>query len=434
MNEFLNKKVIPPIMKFVNSKIIMALRNGILYTMPLTIIGSIFLILSNFPYQPVVDWLTKMELLVPLQQASGATFDIIAIAATVGIAYEWVKAEKLPALNAGIISFVCFLILQESFKAGESGEIVTGVIDKGWTGGKGMIAAILIGLIVGYVYSWFIKRDIRIKMPAGVPEGVVNSFTALIPALVLITGSVVVYALFKIIGDTTFLDTIYNIIQTPLQGITDSLGGVIVMGFMVPFLWFFGVHGSTIIGGIMQPILMSNMTENQAILDAGKALTLENGGHIVTQQFFDQYMTVTGAGMTIGIVIFMIFFAKSARNKELGKLGGVPGLFNINEPILFGTPIVLNPFMAVPFILMPILSGVILYTAQYLGIVPLFGGVMVPWTTPPIISGFLVNGWQAALLQALVLALSFFVYLPFMRKIDKINLEDERKAAEVEAK
>ncbi|MDF9825419.1 PTS system cellobiose-specific IIC component [Breznakia sp. PF5-3] len=333
-------------------------------------------------------------------------------------------------MNAGIISFVCFLIIQESSVMSESGEAVGSVINKAWTGGKGMICAILIGLLVGYIYSLFMKKDIRIKMPAGVPEGVANSFTSLIPGFVLITATFVVYTVFEIFGNTTLLEMIYDVIQTPLQGMTDSLGGVIMMGFLIPFLWFFGVHGSTIVGGIMGPLLTANALENQAILDAGKELTLANGGHIVTQQFLDQFMTVTGAGMTIGVVMFMVFFAKSARNKEIGKMSAVPALFNINEPVLFGTPITLNPMLAVPFIAMPMISGLILYFAQYTGIVPLFGGVMVPWTTPPVISGFLVGGWQAALLQAFVLVLSFFVYLPFIRKIDKMNLEDEQKAVE----
>ena len=143
-------------------------------------------------------------------------------------------------------------------------------------------------------------------------------------------------------------------------------------------------------------------------------------------------MTVTGAGMTIGVVIFMVFFAKSARNKEIGKLSIVSAAFNINEPIIFGAPIVLNPIMAVPFIMMPVISGLILYFAQYTGLVPLFGGVLAPWTTPPLISGFLVGGWKLALLQLFNLSLSFFVYYPFMKKMDAMNLIEEREALEKE--
>ena len=426
MQEFFNNKVIPAIMKFVSLKGVVALKDGLLYTMPLTIVGSVFLLLANFPVPAVVNWFDSMGWIDPLNQAYGATFNIIALIGVIGIAYKYVKNEGYEALNAGVLAAVTFILTTDSFVVTESGEIVSNVINKTWTAGQGMISAIIIGLLVGWIYSWFMKNDIRIKMPAGVPEGVANSFTALIPGFVIVTGATLIYSFFKFVLDTTFIEAVYAFIQTPLQGLTDSLGGVIVMTLMIPFLWFFGIHGSTIVGGIIGSVLTANSLANQAILDSGMALTIENGGRIVTQQFLDQFITVTGAGMTIGLVIYMIFFAKSAQCKELGRLGGVPGLFNINEPILFGTPIVMNPFLAIPFIAMPVISGLILYFSIAVGLVPMFGGVMVPWTTPPIVSGFLVGGWKMAVLQTFILALSFFVYLPFIRKIDKMNLQAEK--------
>lgn len=426
MQELFSNKVIPAIMKFVSLKGVVALKDGLLYTMPLTIVGSVFLLLANFPVPAVVNWFDSMGWIDPLNQAYGATFNIIALIGVIGIAYKYVKNEGYEALNAGVLAAVTFILTTDSFVVTESGEIVSNVINKTWTAGQGMISAIIIGLLVGWIYSWFMKNDIRIKMPAGVPEGVANSFTALIPGFVIVTGATLIYSFFKFVLDTTFIEAVYAFIQTPLQGLTDSLGGVIVMTLMIPFLWFFGIHGSTIVGGIIGSVLTANSLANQAILDSGMALTIENGGRIVTQQFLDQFINVTGAGMTIGLVIYMIFFAKSAQCKELGRLGGVPGLFNINEPILFGTPIVMNPFLAIPFIAMPVISGLILYFSIAVGLVPMFGGVMVPWTTPPIVSGFLVGGWKMAVLQTFILALSFFVYLPFIRKIDKMNLQAEK--------
>lgn len=426
MQEFFSNKVIPAIMKFVSLKGVVALKDGLLYTMPLTIVGSVFLLLANFPVPAIVNWFDSMGWIDPLNQAYGATFNIIALIGVIGIAYKYVKNEGYEALNAGVLAAVTFILTTDSFVVTESGEIVSNVINKTWTAGQGMISAIIIGLLVGWIYSWFMKNDIRIKMPAGVPEGVANSFTALIPGFVIVTGATLIYSFFKFVLDTTFIEAVYAFIQTPLQGLTDSLGGVIVMTLMIPFLWFFGIHGSTIVGGIIGSVLTANSLANQAILDSGMALTIENGGRIVTQQFLDQFINVTGAGMTIGLVIYMIFFAKSAQCKELGRLGGVPGLFNINEPILFGTPIVMNPFLAIPFIAMPVISGLILYFSIAVGLVPMFGGVMVPWTTPPIVSGFLVGGWKMAVLQTFILALSFFVYLPFIRKIDKMNLQAEK--------
>lgn len=428
MGQFMNEKVIPKIMAFIELKPMLALRDGLLFSMPLMIVGSVFLLLANFPYVPIADWFADQGITPILNQTYGATFNIMSMVAVVGIAYTYVKREGYEPLSPGVIALACFIILQPSFVQNGDGVIFENVISKDWTAGKGMICAILVGILVGAIYTWFMKKDIRIKMPAGVPDGVANSFLALIPAAFLITGTTIIYAIFQLGLNTTFVEIIYTMIQTPLQGLTDSLGGVIIMSFLIPFLWFFGVHGSTIVGGIMGPILTANTQANQEILNKGLELTRANGGHIVTQQFLDQFITVTGAGLTIGLVVYMVFFAKSAQCKGIGKLGIGPALFNINEPVLFGTPVVLNPMMAVPFIAMPVIAGVLQYFAIYFGFAPMYGGVLVPWTTPPIISGFLVGGWKSALLQTVILVLSFLVYLPFIRKVDKMSYETEQLA------
>lgn len=427
----LNEKIIPPIMKFVNMKGVIALKDGILYTLPLTMVGSLFLLLAQLPYQPLNDAIANAlgaGWTDPLWKAFGATFNVIAIIATMAIAYIYAQNEGHEPLSAGVIAFVVFVLTTTSSVTTKGGETVGDVIPTAWCGGKGMVTAIIIGLVVGAIYSWFMKKKITIKMPDGVPQGVANSFAALIPAVVIIIGATVVYSIFKWGLQTTFIEWIYKIIQTPLQGMTDSLGGVLVMGFLIPFFWWFGIHGATIVSGVMSGILQSNTLDNASIVTSGKELTIANGAHIVTQQFLDQFMTVTGSGMTIGLVVCMLFFAKSAQFKQLGKLGIVPAVFNINEPITFGTPIVMNPFMAVPFIITPMLSGIITYFAIATGIVPPFGGVMVPWTTPAPISGLLVGGPRTAILQLLVLAMSFFIYLPFFKKEDAMSFKNEQAA------
>ncbi|MFT8352479.1 PTS sugar transporter subunit IIC [Clostridium saccharoperbutylacetonicum] len=427
----LNEKVIPVIMKFVGLKGIIALKDGILYTLPIIMVGSIFLLLAQIPYKPFNDWMASMMgagWTEPLLQAYGSSFAIIALIAVVGIGYTYAKNDGHEPLSAGIIALVVFLLTMNASVTTPEGVTVGNVINKDFIGGKGMVTAIIIGLLVGAIYSWFMAKKITIKMPAGVPQGVANSFAALIPAAVIITGATVLYAVLKYGMNTTFIELIYKAIQTPLQGISDSLGGVLVMSFLIPFLWWFGVHGSTIVGGIMTGILTSNTLENQAIIQSGKELTIANGGHIVTQQFLDNFVSMTGAGVTIGLVLCMIIFGKSAQSKELGKLAIVPGCFNINEPVTFGTPIVMNPFMAIPFIISPMITSLITYLSISTGLVPLFTGVMLPWTTPPIISGFILGGWRTALLQIVIMAISFFIYLPFFKKQDAINVKNEQAA------
>ena len=426
MKEFLNDKVIPKIMAFINTKAIMALKDGLLYAMPMMIIGSVFLLLAFFPYQPIADGLAEMGLTPILTQVYESTFNLMAIIAAVGIAYTYVKNEKFSALPAGVISMCSFILIQPSSIMTENG--AASVILRTWVAGKGMIGAIIIGLFTGVVYTFFLKRKLTIKLPGGVPVGVVNSFTALIPGFVIILTTAFVYGISEMALKATPIELVYQVIQAPLQGMTDSFGGVLVMSFMIPFLWLFGVHGTTIVKGIMDPLLSANTAENQALLLAGKELTLDNGAHIVTQQFLDNFIIMTGAGITIGIVVYLVFFGKSKQGKQIGKLSVGPAIFNINEPITFGVPIVLNPLMAVPFLLTPVITGTIQYWAIYVGICPMYGGVLAPWTTPPILSGFIVGGWRAALLQVVILALSVIIYFPFIRAVDKMYQKQEQAA------
>lgn len=425
MKDKLIKKFVDRMMAFVNTKGVTAIKDGIVFSMPLLIVGSIFLILANLPVPALATMLETSGITPVLNQAIGATFNISAIVTVIGIAYTYAKLEKQEPLGAGVIALAVFLLIQPSSLISKNGDVVGNIILKDWTSGKGMIGAIIVGLIVGASYSWFLKKNIKIKMPDGVPTGVANAFSALIPATVIITAATIFVGLVEQLFKFTTIEVIYNLIQTPMQGLTDSLFGAVLMCFLVPFLWMFGVHGSTVVGGIMSGLLQANALENQAILDKGLELNLANGGHIVTIQFFDQFINVTGAGITIGLVVYMIAFAKSKQLKILGRLEMVPAIFNINEPVLFGLPIVMNPVLAIPFILTPILSCIIQYSAIYFGLTPMYGAVQVPWTCPPIISGFIIGGWKTALLQTLILVMSFFVYYPFIKQMDKQDLQAE---------
>ena len=439
MKNFVNKYILPPVMKFVNTKAIQALRDGMLLSLPFIMVGSVFLLLASFPVPAVADWMNKTGLTHFWNQAYDASFGIVAIFAVVGIAYTWAKNEHVDPLPAGMTAFVGFLIIMNPttpvmdgsktvISAAKAPTLLTGFIDRTWLGGQGMISAIIIGMITGWIYSWFIKKKITIKLPDQVPPAVAGSFVALIPAAVLTCLWLAVYAGFDKLAGTTMTEWIYHTIQTPLQGLSDSFGGILVMTILVPFFWFFGVHGSTLVGGIVGPILGANALQNAEIFKKYGYVDAAHGGHIVIQGLFDQFSTVTGAGMTLGLVVFMTFFARSQQMKGIGKLALIPGIFNINEPVLFGVPLVLNPVLALPFFLMPPLSAGSTYLLIKAGILPYLTGVQVPWTTPPVISGFLIGGWKVAVWQAIILIISFFIYLPFARKYDTVLYMQEQEA------
>ncbi|GAB2024129.1 PTS sugar transporter subunit IIC [Lactovum odontotermitis] len=431
--------IMPPMMKFLNTKAVTAIKNGMIYPVPFIIVGSVFLILGQFPYQPIQDYLNEIKLGPLFLQINNASFGITAILAVFGIAYVWVRNEGFEAAPAGMAAIICHILLQpDTIKSvtniADSSKVstawqVSGVIDRQWLSGKGIILSIIVGLLVGWIYTGLMRRKITIKMPEQVPENVAASFTALVPAGIIITLTGIVHGIFTIGFNTTLVEQVYKLIQMPLQHVVDGPAGLFVIAFLPVFIWWFGVHGSTIIGGIMGPLMFANNVDNLELYKAHH-LDLAHGAHIITQPFMDQYLTVTGAGMTIGFVIFMLVRAKSAQMKTIGKLEIGPALFNINEPILFGIPVVLNPMLAIPFILQPVLSGVLTYLVILAGIIPPLNGLPIPWTTPPIISGLIVGGWKGMIWQILMLAMSVVVYWPFAVRYDKILLAQE---AEVEA-
>ena len=441
MNKFINEKLMPPMMKFLNTKAVTAIKNGMLYPIPFIIIGAIFLILANFPQQNVADWIAQIGWAPIFNQAYAASFGIMALFAAFGIAYSWVKSEGYEGASAGLTSIIVMVMLQPSTistvtKIVDGSAVVgeyqvSGVIDAAWLGGKGMILAMLAGLLVGWSYSWFMKKDIRIKLPEQVPANVSDSFGALVPAFVITFVAMLIYALSVLTTDQTPIEWIYTLIQTPLQHATDGPLGVFLIAFLPVFIWWFGVHGATVIGGIMTPLLLANNADNLKLFQEGN-LSLDHGAHIVTQAFMDQFITVTGSGMTFGFVIFMIYRARSVQMKTIGKLTLAPAFFNINEPVLFGMPIVLNPILAFPFLIAPLVSGFGTYAAIALGIIPPFNGIFVPWTTPPILSGLIVGGWQGAAWQALMIFVTGAIYWPFAKKYDAILVQQEKEAYEAE--
>ncbi|EGP4802200.1 PTS sugar transporter subunit IIC [Enterococcus faecium] len=420
MKEWLDRAFLPMITSVVNLRPLTALRNGMTYTIPIIIAGSLFFLFAHFPVDYIAQWIDKTGFSMYFTQVYQATFDVIAFWIVFAIAYAYAKEENIDRLPVGMTALSAYLLLIQPLN-------VQGEIDNIWTGGEGILGAVATGLLIGWGYARLARFAKGWRQRGKIPENVWQSFTSLIPILAIVIFALIGSAVFQQLFGMTVIQGIWTYVQLPIQSLIDTLFGVLLLGFFVPFLWLFGLHGSAMVNGLVSPILQANSLANAEILASGKELTVANGGHIVTQQFLDQFMTVTGAGLTLGAVFFMMFFAKSRKYRELGKLSLLPAFFNINESIIFSTPIVMNPMMAVPFIFAPILSGLITYSALYFGFVPLFTAVQVPWTTPPILSGFLVGGVPAAILQGIVLAISFFIYFPFLKKIDSANFKKERQ-------
>lgn len=431
---------------FSNSKAINAMKDGVMLTLPLTLVGSVFLLLRNMPipnWDVIVGSFFGKNWKEPLGYISGSTFDIIAMVAVMGIAYYYVQNES-PAykpLSAAILALVNFLALIPNttvLELHKKIQTIDGVIPKNWTGGQGMVGAILIGLASGYIYTLCMKKNLQIKMPSSVPPGVANAFSALIPAAIMFVLDVIIVVITQTIFRVTFIEAIYKLLQIPLQGLTSSFAGIIIIVILQNVLWWFGIHNSVILTGIISPLARANGLANQAIVNSGGTLVPSKNVHIVTESFLMNFMNLSGAGITIGLVMCCILFAKSKQYRTLGELSIFSSLFNVNEPVLFGFPIVLNPILLLPFIIVPLVAVIVTYLAILTGFMRPFTAVEVPWTTPPIISGFILCGWQGALIQIVIIVISFFGYFPFFKMQDKVavtlentsNIEDKKLRGE----
>ncbi|MGX7072969.1 PTS sugar transporter subunit IIC [Falseniella ignava] len=424
------QKIMVPMMKFVNMRGIIALKDGMLAILPLTVVGSLFLIIGQLPFESLNQSIASVfgaDWTEPFMQVYSGTFAIMGLISCFSIGYSYAKNSGVEALPAGVLSLSSFFILLRSSYVPEKGEAIGDAITKVWFGGQGIIGAIIIGLVVSSIYTFFIKRKIVIKMPEQVPQAIAKQFEAMIPAFVIFLASMIVYILAKVLTNGgTFIEMIYSVIQVPLQGLTGSLYGAIGIAFFISFLWWFGVHGQSVVNGVVTALLLSNLDANKALLASGK-LSLENGAHVVTQQFLDSFLILSGSGITFGLVVAMLFAAKSKQYRALGKVAAFPAIFNVNEPVVFGFPVVMNPVMFLPFILVPVLAAIIVYLAIVTGFMQPFSGVTLPWSTPAIISGFMVGGWQGAVTQIVVLLMSTLVYFPFFKVQDRLAYQNENQ-------
>lgn len=418
ISNFIEEKMVPVVSKFASLRYMRALKSGFMVIMPLTIIASVFLLITDFPITGYPEFMAKIfgpEWDSFLSPAYRATFDMMGILLAGTIAYKLAESDEVDPLPVMIISIVAYVIVTPKFVTAESGEVINKVLQMAWLGTKGVITAIIMSITSTEIYRFIVKKNLVIKLPENVPPMVYKSFFSLVPGVIVVAFALLVNGIFLTMGKSMH-EFIYDILQVPLQGLTASPIAITIVAGLNGFLWWFGIH-PTVVNSIVNPLLNANSVENLELFKQG-ALTLENA-NIGTIQMIDQFATIGGAGMTIGLVLAMLVVAKSQRMKMLSKLSTVPAVFNINEPIVFGLPIIMNPLMLIPLTLAPIVSVLIAYGAIVIGFMNPFNGVVAPWPTPPIFSGFLVSGWQGAVVQVVAIIAAFAIYYPFVLALDK---------------
>lgn len=410
---FLEEKLAGPMAVLSRQRHLVAVRDGIIATLPLIIVGSFFLIIA-FPPLPESWGITQTlkanagTILLPYRM----TMFIMTMYATWGIGYSLAKSYKLDGVSGGILSAVAFMLT-----------IVPQVVEElGWAmpmanlGGAGMFVGIITSFIAVEVLRLTTKYKLTIKMPDQVPPSVARSFEALVPTAVVILaiGSITYFLKFDWHG---FIGKIV----APLVSATDTLPSVLILIFLITLFWSFGIHGVSIIGSLARPVWLQLIDMNTAASAAGQEIPA-----IAAEPFYQWFVWIGGSGATIGLVVCMAFFCKSVYGKQMGRAALVPGIFNINEPAIFGAPIVLNPVLIIPFVVTPMVLATITWFAMSMGMV---GKVVLtaPWTLPGPIGAFLATGgdWRASVLNVVCIIISIVIYYPFVKMYDKKLLVEE---------
>lgn len=363
MQKTFEKVLMPVAAKLGNNIVLKSLRDGFLIITPLIIVTSIFLLIGNFPIPGWSEFWIKIcgpQFPEWFSAVSNSVFSFTGILSAIAIAYAYGKNRGLNPIQAGMVSFISFLILTPtSFKVGKQ---VVSAVQTQYVGPNGIFLGLIIALISVEVYRFAVKKNWTIKMPEGVPPAVTQSFDALIPSALVILLFFLIRIIFSLTSFQTAYNFIYTVLQSPLKHVGISLPSVLLYNFLASFLWFFGINGPTITNSVWQPIFFVATQDNLKAFQNHTALP-----HIYTQPFIDLFTTYGGGGSTLALLIVVFAICRSKRIRELGKLAILPGIFGINEPVIFGLPIVLNPVIVIPFILCPVLNTFISGVVMKLG-------------------------------------------------------------------
>lgn len=415
----IEKTLVPVANKLSQNKYLNAISGGCMSTLGIIMLGAVFTILTNISWQPYTDLLAKTGLGQLFTGVQNVTTNLLAVYMAFAVGYRGatVFGNKKYTLTSGFLSLFAYMLLipLDSTTLADGG---ISFFNTAYLGTKGVFVALLAGLVVSRLLALITEKNIVIKLPDSVPEMVSESLSSLLAGVIITIVFLVLRALFAMTAYGNATDCIYTIIQTPLQSLTGNLPAFIIIILIAQLLWFFGIHGDSIVNGVMTPIFQVLQAENQAASLAGQVPP-----NIICQSFWDSYASIG----IIGSIIAIVLIAKSKRYIEMKKIAAVPYIFNVGEPTLFGIPLMMNVTYFIPFILSNVASIVISYAAFAVGLVPKCTGLaQVPWTTPLLISGYLTtNSIMGAVLQLVCLIAVVLIWVPFVKVADQQILKEE---------
>lgn len=407
------------------NKYLSALKNAFQAYMPATIAGAFAVLINNVIISDtsglglLFPQIMALEPIKPLFDAvQYATLNFISIGIIFLLANELAISNGFKTLFPAVVAVISFVTVSD---------LSTGALTNAYTGTTGLFTGIFIAILSISILTFFSRIDaLKVKMPDTVPAGVGAAFEVLFPAILTIITTSAIGLLCKSLTGSYINELIFNAVQSPLQAVGGTLPGVLIIMVVAQVFWTVGIHGNNLVAAVKEPLLLPLVLEN---VDAmAKGITPPN---IVSLTFSQVFMEFTGSGTTIGLLIAIFIFSKRADNKAVAKLSLSPALFNINETVTFGMPIVMNPVLAIPFIITPLVSGTIAYFLTVIGFCAKIT-VVVPWTTPPLLNSFLATGgsWTGVVTQLLCIIAVTLIYIPFMLIYEKQQNQDDLKREE----
>ena len=403
--------------------IVRVVRDSLIHIIPVLIIGAFALIIQTFPMEAYQQFITAFAGGAFLRLAEliySATFGVLSVYMTYSVSRSYIRLMADPMTNGGgavIASLLSFFILAGAYLP---------EFDLDCLGPKSMFLSIITGLFASILYRTF-ERFFRPRRRTLYSSGADRQFNAMLSTLPAIALVAMTFGLINLLFINLFHANSFRMILSHMFDAAFSIGDAdFLKGFffvlLSSVLWFFGIHGSDTLEGVMQTYFAPGLEANKASVAAG-----EIPSAILTKEFFDCFVLIGGCGSTICLLIAILMFSKNTARRGLGLTAAFPMIFNINELMVFGLPIIYNPIMLIPFLITPLVCYSVAYAAIASGLVP-FITEEVAWTTPVILGGYTATGSvSGAVLQLINIAIGVLIYFPFVRMLDQ---HSDRKAKE----
>ena len=419
-------KIMPIADVMQNNLYISSITRGMMSTMPVLMASAFFQLVYSLP---IPAWTNLMESLGVTGVLSTVVdiCNLTGLFMVVAIAYNLGGRLGVDAFLSAIISLVSFLILTPIDTADLGGWQPDAVIKTSYIGAQGIFTAMIVSVVATSVYAYFIKKNIKLKLPESVPEFVSKSFEGVPASLLTLIPFVCLRAAFAATPWGSFTGFVYTMLQQPLTTMGNTFPAHLIATLVLCLLWWCGVHGTLVCLGVLSAVMTEATIANATAAGAGQPAPFL----LSMMTFFLVNQFMGGPGCLFGLYVDLAFFTKSERYKAQGKISLIPGLFNIIEPTVFGLPIVLNPVLFAPFVIVPVIVYAAYYALASAGIIGVPVVNLTAMVLPGPIAGFILGGGIGLGIFVLAaMAFSVVAYLPFVKALDRQALKEEQAAAE----